>query len=491
MGIDAVWFLQNANEKEIALFNFKYHNKFSESNQEENAISRSQKFIEYCMSDKKLGKKNEIVVQKLEKIRKSLEKDELCNLKLYMVSNDKMGFADASKDFIKILEDNYGMQIVSISLDDIVEYVFGKPKEKECSFIVRTGDFLKCNRNELSTENSYVVKLSLIDVIRIMGRNDSLAKEYNIEDDEKVKKSVLDISLLYDNVRGYLGETSFNLNIQKTLKEEPENFFMFNNGLTFVTTDLNVSEQNAKTKYRFSLKGFQLVNGGQTIRSIYDYLNDSSNEERIKNLRTAKILIRIFKVSDDDEGACILKSRIAEYTNSQNAIKVSDLKSIDYKQIQIENYLKQKGILYVRKAGDVGEISATYEKRIPMELLAKIIYAYQGNPEKVTNQKRKLFTNYYDEIFGDSLDLDQLVPMIELFHLIKNTDNTLTEQECCYILYVIRKEKSKDLEKKIRNSISLLKKAEQTYRQGDGISNPRKIIQKNFKDHLDKMIKKS
>lgn len=488
LGVDAVWFSHNGIEKEVSLFNFKYRKNFADKNQEENAISRSQKFIEYCLSKKKIGKNNEKVRQKVDEIRKLIERDEPCNIKLYMVSNDNKGFAEESKEFASVLEESYGIQIVSISLDDVVEYVYGKPKEKECSFVVGAGDFLKCNRNELSTENSYVVKLSLIDVIRIMGRDDALAKKYSNEDDDCLKKSNLDVSLLYDNVRGYLGETSFNLNIQQTLKNEPENFFMFNNGLTFVTEKLDVVEQNARTKYLFSLKGIQLVNGGQTIRSIYDYLNCSDDENKIKNLRTAKILVRIFKVSGEKSDDA-LRSHIAEYTNSQNAIKASDLKSIDYRQIQIENYLKQSGILYLRKAGNVGELGTVYEKRVSMELLAKILYAYYGNPERVTNQKKKLFTSYYNDIFGDGLDIDLVPSIIDLFFKVQKVDTSLTEQECCYVLYIVKRLKRGAVTTKIRNAIGLLKSAEKTYKSGNDISIPRKIIQKDFKDHVDQLIK--
>lgn len=482
LGIDAVYIYQNGNENEIALFNFKHRDNFSEKNQEENALSRSTKFIEYCLSEDPLPEGNEKVTEKIKTIRDFINRDETCNLKLYMVSNDKFKHAATSETYIKILEESYGMEIISLALDDVAKFVCRKPKEKTCSFVIRANDFLMWNRNELSTEYSYIVKLSLIDVIRITCRDDSLANEYNIENDDKIKGKVLDTSLLYDNVRGYLGETSFNSNIQKTLREEPEKFFMFNNGLTFITADLNVQEQNAKTKYRFSLKGFQLVNGGQTIRSIYSYLN-SSDDAIIEKLRKAQVLIRIFKVSECDDNSNLMKSHIAEYTNSQNAINVSDLKSVDYRQIQIEEFLKQKNILYVRKAGDVGDEQISYERRVTMTLLAKILYSYIGHPERVSSQKKKLFSNYYEEIFGSSLNLDELPSLINLFYSVLKEG--CSEQKAAYVIYIMTKKSLPFTQNNIKTTIQFLNQAINSYKPKTTASDARKLIQKAFKEHLD------
>lgn len=350
---------------------------------------------------------------------------------------------------------------------------------------------MKCDRNELSTDNSYVVKMSLIDVLRITGRDDYLANKYDVENDEKMKSAILDVSLLYDNVRGYLGETSYNQNIQKTLKNEPENFFMFNNGLTVVSSELNVVEQNARTKYRFILKGYQLVNGGQTIRSIYDYLKKTNDLDKIEKLRNAQILMRIFKVSDEGlNESNLLKSHIAEYTNSQNAIKANDLKSVDYRQIQIENYLKQKNILYVRKAGDVGEEKTFYEKRVPMELLAKIIYSFNGHPERVTAQKKRLFIDYYDDIFGENLDLEVLPSLIDLYYMIKDIDTSFSDQKACYVIYVMKENDSTYNKEQIRRAIQLIDSAVKSYQPKTKTSDARKMVQKAFKEHLDALLKK-
>lgn len=116
--------------------------------------------------------------------------------------------------------------------------------------------------------------MSLVDVVRIFSSDEQLTHKYNIEDDSEIEGAKLDISLLYDNVRGYLEETSFNKNIRNTLKENYMDFFMFNNGITVTAEEITSEPKNSNEKYLFTLKNYQIVNGGQTIRTIFSYLNE-------------------------------------------------------------------------------------------------------------------------------------------------------------------------------------------------------------------------
>lgn len=111
--------------------------------------------------------------------------------------------------------------------------------------------------------------MSLVDVVRIFSSDEQLTHKYNIEDDSEIEGAKLDISLLYDNVRGYLEETSFNKNIRNTLKENYMDFFMFNNGITVTAEEITSEPKNSNEKYLFTLKNYQIVNGGQTIRTIF------------------------------------------------------------------------------------------------------------------------------------------------------------------------------------------------------------------------------
>lgn len=491
LGMDAVNIIGDVDAAEtiIQLFNFKFRGSFNEDKtKEETSLSRSTKFLEFLLSEQSeiLKLPNDKVRENLLKINSLLNSNTMCNIKLYMVSNEANGFSSESNQYMDILEKSYGMRIINISLDDIIGYFVSSRSDKECKFIVDKSDFLSFEKDDLSTQKSYVTKMSLIDLIRITCNNTELNKNYNIENDMNIRNAKLDFSLLYDNVRGYLGETDYNKNIKNTLKENYKEFFMLNNGLTITSVGVDSEIVNSGKRYLFTLKDFQIVNGGQTIRSIYNFLDTENSEEDIQHLRETFVLVRIFKISAEDE----LKNRIAEYTNSQNAIASSDLKSVDKIQIQIESYFKEEKILYNRKAGQLGEDGVEYEYRISKEKLAQILYSAFGFPDRASNQKKRLFQEYYTEIFkGNKFSLENAIKYCKLYYAIDNIyksekiEYNYFEQKIFYIVYLVV-----NFECEIVKAIEILEK---TIEEDKSNSTPSRLLLKNkFKDELDKKFNK-
>ncbi|WP_145140240.1 AIPR family protein [Paenibacillus sp. Y412MC10] len=481
LGIDAVNIAENDNgEIDIQLFNFKYRNSFNpDKTKTEGDISRSTKFLEYIIHNEILDNvSNNIVVDQINNIIHHLNSNKVCNLYMYMVSNEALGFAPSSNDFIKILEKNYGMQLINISLDDIVSFYNTKKDSHKSSFMISPTEFLSFQSDEKSTQKSYILKLSLLDVIRISSNNQDLANNYAIEDDDQIVDSKIDLSLLYDNVRGFLGDTKYNKNIIETLKKKHQFFFMFNNGITITAEKIECNSKNSGMKYLFVIENFQIVNGGQTIRSIYNFLHSNHDLDKITKLREAYVLVRLFKTNKDDS----LKNSIAEYTNSQNAISEVDLKSIDNLQIQLEKYLAEYNILYVRKAGDIGDINVDYHSRISMEKLAQVLYSSIGYPDRASNQKRRLFLDYYDEIFKtENFSLENCKRLHDKYVEVENhysqLDNRHSDQKIFYIIYICS-----FTNLTISNAIMELETLLNAYESS--LPDSRKLIQKGFKNFI-------
>ena len=100
----------------------------------------------------------------------------------------------------------------------------------------------------------------------------------------------------------------------------------------------------------------------------------------LHNLNETYVLLRFFKISEEEK----LKNRIAEYTNSQNAISSADLKSVDAIQIQIEKYFKEEKILYARKAGKQSRIEDTWDDAVKYAVsygkkMAKAVKKWEKN----------------------------------------------------------------------------------------------------------------
>ena len=256
---------------------------------------------------------------------------------------------------------------------------------------------------------------------------------------------------------------------------------MYNNGITITTKNINAKKTNGMKKFSCELQGFQIVNGGQTIRSIYKFLKEEFDDVK---LSSAEILVRIFQTEKNYE----LTNNIAEYTNSQNAVSSINLKSISNIQIELERYLKQEGILYIRKSGDTGIKDENITKRISIEILAQLIYSKMGNPDRATNQKKALFDKYYDEIFSENLNFEEVKDLVEKYFNIqeryKESNFEMTNQKCFYILWI-----SEIYDKLIDQSIQLLEKYLLEYKKEENISNSRKLIQKGFKKYIEDNIK--
>ena len=77
--------------------------------------------------------------------------------------------------------------------------------------------------------------------------------------------------LLEGNVRGYLGarkKSKIKEDSQKTIRTDPDKFFAYNNGISCISTGIELDE-DGDALYLKSAKYLQIVNGGQTTASIY------------------------------------------------------------------------------------------------------------------------------------------------------------------------------------------------------------------------------
>lgn len=146
--------------------------------------------------------------------------------------------------------------------------------------------------------------------------------------------------LFSDNIRDFIGFSEVNEDIIETIKEEPENFYYFNNGITALCKSIDkkaISGSDRNTGY-FVAEDFKIVNGAQTVGSIGNAL-DSYRE----NVEKANLFIKIISLEHcpDEFG-----TRITKTTNTQNRIDKKDFVSLDPQQERIKTELALEGITY-------------------------------------------------------------------------------------------------------------------------------------------------
>jgi len=204
------------------------------------------------------------------------------------------------------------------------------------------------------------------------------------------------IRLFARNVRGYLGENNdINKAMAQTIRNEPENIWYYNNGVTIVCDSAKREIQGGQDYLRVERP--QVINGQQTTRTLNEI---SSNK--------GSVLVRAIKIPrnpGDDDDYDDLVSSIVRATNWQNAIRPSDLVSNDYVQVFIEREMRKRGYQYLRKRQTKSEarllLGGQGFFQVKKDEVAQAIAACEFDPSLVRKGKEGLFDErYYRSIFS-------------------------------------------------------------------------------------------
>lgn len=144
--------------------------------------------------------------------------------------------------------------------------------------------------------------------------------------------------LLEKNVRTFLQfKGKVNKGIRKTLREEPEMFFSYNNGISTTASEIEIKEIDG-VSYITRLYNWQIVNGGQTTASIAACLSDKEVD-----LSKVYVPMKISVIRDVDNTDSLVKA-ISTYANSQTAIKNSDFSANEPYLVDLENLSRSEWV---------------------------------------------------------------------------------------------------------------------------------------------------
>lgn len=220
------------------------------------------------------------------------------------------------------------------------------------------------------------------------------------------------IRLLEANVRSYLKRTAkVNAGILDTVKNSPEEFVSYNNGISAVATDIKVTVDtgvHSKIVSICSIDNFQIVNGGQTTATLYECLKD----KLINELQEIVVPVKLTVVKNISNAESLIRN-ISVFSNTQTAIKKSDPPSnlpfyVTIKQLSqsiVSTVDQQNYVCYFERTN--GEYDTEYrrnngtkrftltnpkDKRFTKIDLAIAINAWEQHPDVVCQGKEKCFT---------------------------------------------------------------------------------------------------
>jgi len=153
--------------------------------------------------------------------------------------------------------------------------------------------------------------------------------------------------LYHKNIRGFKGNTEVNDSIVKTIKDSPDNFLYFNNGITLLCTKIEKQPLGGRTRTSgvFECKGASVVNGAQTVGSVISALSNPPATS------SARVMIRLISLEDcpPDFG-----SNVTRATNTQNRIEKRDFAALDIEQSRLRSEMfLSLNKEYVFRTGDV------------------------------------------------------------------------------------------------------------------------------------------
>lgn len=227
--------------------------------------------------------------------------------------------------------------------------------------------------------------------------------------------------LLEQNVRTFLqAKGKVNKGIRKTILEEPDMFFAYNNGISATASEAEFTQKDGVLRLA-KLRHLQIVNGGQTTASIFNVLK----KDKAVNLDRIQVQMKLSVIKPELVDSLV--PRISQYANSQNKVSDADFFSNHPFHVRIEGIsrrlwapapdgtLVQTRWFYERARGQYANATAwlTPARKREFELqnprsqvitktdLAKVVMTFRGQPHTVCYGSQKNFMQFAEYV-GDA-----------------------------------------------------------------------------------------
>lgn len=183
------------------------------------------------------------------------------------------------------------------------------------------------------------------------------------------------------NYRGFMGlskRKKINNAIKQTAENSAEDFFVYNNGISILTTKLNPDN---------ILEGISIINGAQTTGSI-------ASAQHIDTLKELRVMCKVIVCNDPDK-----VRKIVQFNNTQNHITTWDHYTNSPEQTVIVAEFEKLGYTYSLKRGfdNTGSVFG-------IESVAQPLVALHGDYTTANRGKNYVFEtkSAYDNAFHDS-----------------------------------------------------------------------------------------
>ena len=204
------------------------------------------------------------------------------------------------------------------------------------------------------------------------------------------------------NIRNYIGNTSTNAAIITSAQQRPDQFFLFNNGISCLCNKLTAHDD------RIEVSGLQVINGAQTVKALVRAGTHRPGKPDPWAIDVPRILVRITELPGGYGSSGRIRDEITQFNNTQNTIKDSDFRSNDPVQLHLKDQFSElwrrgRQVRYLPKRTD---LTPKNSEVVRLEEFAKSAYAFLSDPTAFSGATAFLFnddpqTGGYNLVFGD------------------------------------------------------------------------------------------
>ena len=379
-GFDAAYIVEGSDlQLNVVLFQSKYTRDLStDCNFPANAIEKAVNTVSCVFDPSTKINLNARSLEKVNEIRSFILDGRIPYVTFVMLNNGLIWNNDGKNYIENRFKNQKQVNFVYFNHNDIVKFI--NRSSKINAQLALTG---KAVQEDFNYKSVILGKVAVSEIHKLM-------KEYGD-------------ALLEKNIRRYLGKNSVNTGIINTLINihKNQNFFFYNNGVTLICEKMSYNGLQNQD-WIVKLDGLQIINGGQTCKTIYQTMEDNP----VVDYSKVYVLVRIYEVNDDEN----IVQDITYATNSQNPVDLRDLKSNDDRQVLLESSAKELGYVYKRKRDNV-----SYSNSIPVTVAAEaVLSVWRGMPHAARYGKNDLFDGHYEKIFNE-LNAAQMILAVLIF----------------------------------------------------------------------------
>lgn len=302
------------------------------------------------------------------------------HLELYVTNNIKNERISKYINEFNLKDTKYVANIYY--LNDVKEKYYGEFIYKQNNITVNIdtivkGTILNINNSNYKLKNIIDARYVFTPITTIYKiYRDALEKQYPIFD---------------KNIREYLGSTGVNKKIIDTLtnKEDRVNFFYYNNGITLICKEMSTIKtvkSNFNRNAQFSVINPQIVNGCQTVNSIYEVLKNVDPNSLEEDFKDTFVMLKVLQIESKNDYEKELYENIVKFNNSQNSIDEKTFVSNNSMFLRFQREFEKRGFLLLIKQSDKNTYKNKYKSIATLQENAhKYLEKYNLEMKKITD----------------------------------------------------------------------------------------------------------